>query len=748
MAIATALVTKVTGTAWVRDINGNLTPLQEGMRIPVDAEVVTASGSTVQLQADGQPPLTLGENQEVALNADLFEDVPAADAAVAAAVPPELENLIARLDAGQDPLEELDPTAATMQGGGGGGSTFVRLNAVLEATLPLALAYPRPGAEVDEDRRGGEAGTSLPPLYEGTLTLSSQPQVIEGGKIIVTATVDRAPRGSDLVITLKTGETIIIKVGQTSGSVEIGTRTDDAYLQGTDHHVFEVGSTTGGGYDRLDTTSTTSTDVVDDQDATEIVLTSDAQVVEGGKITVTATVDKAPQGSDLVITLKTGEVITIKVGQTTGSVDVPTRTDDGFLQGTDAKIFAIDKASGGNYEALDTSSTTHTDVVDDEDATKIELSSDKSVTEGDKITVTATVDKAPQKSDLVITLKTGEVIVIKKGQLTGSVETSSRVDDGYLQGTETKTFEIDKASGGNYEALDKSSTSSTNVVDDADVVTVKLKATEFTSEDDGSIVYTAILVDSKGNAVTTHNAITVTLKNGEVITIAAGTSAGDSKPVPVDRDDVYVEKDSISNQIKTISEANEGQAGAFENLVADKTPVTTEILDDSDPVFAQIHVDKSAVFEGGALVYTVSLVDANGNPVKVADGKSVTISLNWSGDAANSADVGKLPKTVTIGAGKTSADFKVTTIADKVDEYRETLTVTISGVKDNDGVAKGFEDLQISKTDASTGSTVVDKPSISGQIKVYEKGLTSTADTSETASSVLKVSAGSGLDHI
>ncbi|MEG0052274.1 MAG: hypothetical protein RR715_03325 [Comamonas sp.] len=56
MATTTVLVAQLTGQAWVRDADGNLTPLREGMRIPADAQVVTASGSTVQLQADGQPP--------------------------------------------------------------------------------------------------------------------------------------------------------------------------------------------------------------------------------------------------------------------------------------------------------------------------------------------------------------------------------------------------------------------------------------------------------------------------------------------------------------------------------------------------------------------------------------------------------------------------------------------------------------------------------------------------------------------
>ena len=82
MATTTVLVTQLTGQAWIRDADGNLTPLRTGMRIPVDAQLVTASGSTVQLQADGQPPMTVGENQNVALNKDVFEDVPAAEAAV------------------------------------------------------------------------------------------------------------------------------------------------------------------------------------------------------------------------------------------------------------------------------------------------------------------------------------------------------------------------------------------------------------------------------------------------------------------------------------------------------------------------------------------------------------------------------------------------------------------------------------------------------------------------------------------
>jgi hypothetical protein len=79
----------------------------------------------------------------VALAPEVFEDVTAAEAAVPAVADPLLDNLIAAINDGQDPLAELDPTAATLSGGGGTGSTFIRLADVVEVTSPLALVYPR-----------------------------------------------------------------------------------------------------------------------------------------------------------------------------------------------------------------------------------------------------------------------------------------------------------------------------------------------------------------------------------------------------------------------------------------------------------------------------------------------------------------------------------------------------------------------------------------------------------------------------
>src|SRR5690606_33292127 len=81
----------------------------------------------------------------------------------AAAVPltAEQQQLIVALEQGTDPLEDLDPTAAVLQGGGSGeGGSFTRVAAVIETTSPLALQYPRPGLDYPETlQQAGGTGT-------------------------------------------------------------------------------------------------------------------------------------------------------------------------------------------------------------------------------------------------------------------------------------------------------------------------------------------------------------------------------------------------------------------------------------------------------------------------------------------------------------------------------------------------------------------------------------------------------------
>ncbi|MEG0139407.1 MAG: retention module-containing protein, partial [Comamonas sp.] len=158
MAAQTVLVTKLTGQAWIRGTDGNLTVIHEGMRIPADAKIITASGSSVELQADGQPPLIVGENQDVSLTADLLQPPQPEEAAIASPANSQIDQIIAAINAGQDPFDNIDPTAAGLTGGSEGGSTFVRLASIIETVSPLDLAYPRITTPVPElPRYGGVA---------------------------------------------------------------------------------------------------------------------------------------------------------------------------------------------------------------------------------------------------------------------------------------------------------------------------------------------------------------------------------------------------------------------------------------------------------------------------------------------------------------------------------------------------------------------------------------------------------------
>src|SRR5690606_24731556 len=123
----------------------------EGMRVPVNAHIMTDEGASVTLQATGVPPVIVGQNTDMLVTEDLAAAQPQpADNAVTPPADNVADQILAALDAGQDPFAILDPTAAVLTGGGGGGDSFTRLASITETTTPLALAYPRPGVETPE----------------------------------------------------------------------------------------------------------------------------------------------------------------------------------------------------------------------------------------------------------------------------------------------------------------------------------------------------------------------------------------------------------------------------------------------------------------------------------------------------------------------------------------------------------------------------------------------------------------------
>ncbi|WP_321291274.1 retention module-containing protein, partial [Alcaligenes phenolicus] len=266
MALDTVLVTRVEGTAWIRTADGSKVAVKEGMRVPVNAEIITETGASVELEIPGSPSMTISDNRSFLVSGDIAEtDVDPVAAALANPNDPAITAVLAALEAGDDPFSQLDPTAAVLTGGGeGGGSSFTRLVSIVETTRPLALEYPRPGVPTVENVRlgGYSGGDEDSTLVTGTtvITLETPDHITEGDPYEIVARVGQPVTGQDLIISLTNGGTITIPVGSTEGRITVeNPYLDDVYRQGDRPETVGITGTTGGNYESLDTSSTTTT---------------------------------------------------------------------------------------------------------------------------------------------------------------------------------------------------------------------------------------------------------------------------------------------------------------------------------------------------------------------------------------------------------------------------------------------------------------------------------------------------------
>src|SRR5690606_30712274 len=196
-----------------------------------------------------------------------------------------------------------------------------------------------------------------------TVTLSSATAgdaIVEGGSITYTVTLGAPVSGSPLTVTLSNGDSVIIPVGDSIGTIISTVRADNVYLDGTDNLSVSIASTSGGNYEAVTTLGTVNHTVVDDSDTTTVTLSSatagDA-IVEGGSITYTVTLGAPVSGSPLTVTLSNGDSVIIPVGDSIGTIISTVRADNVYLDGTDNRSVSIASTSGGNYEAVTTLGT-------------------------------------------------------------------------------------------------------------------------------------------------------------------------------------------------------------------------------------------------------------------------------------------------------------------------------------------------------------------------------------------------------
>ncbi|WP_210556938.1 MULTISPECIES: retention module-containing protein [unclassified Pseudomonas] len=494
-----------------------------------------------------------------------------------------------------------------------------------------------------------------------TVTLTAGNSVTEGGQITYTATLTN-PAQTPVTVTLSNGSTITIEAGQTTGTVNVPTAPNDVYNNGSTVSTTITGATGGNFENLVPNTTPAVTNIVDSRDTTGLTLTATGTVVEGGQITYTATLTN-PAQTPVTVTLSNGSTITIEAGQTTGTVNVPTAPNDVYNNGGTVST-TITGATGGNFENLVPNTTPATTTVTDSiDTTNLSLSATGTVAEGGSIVYTATLTN-PAGTPVTVTLSNGSVITIEAGKTTGTVTVPAPADDVYKDAGKVEVS-ITGTTGGNFENLVPSTVPAvTEVTDTIDTSTVKLTADTSVAEG-GIVTYTATV-----GAPVTGSPVTVTLTNGQTITIEVGKTTGTVTTTAPN--DALTGNPPLTNAITNVS------GGNYENLVADKTPVSTTVTDTVDTTNLSLNAT-GTVAEGGSIVYTATLTNAAGSPV------TVTLS--------NGA-------VITIEAGKTTGTVTVPAPADDVYKDAGKVEVTINGA-----TGGNFENLVPSTVPAVTEVT-------------------------------------------
>ena len=505
----------------------------------------------------------------------------------------------------------------------------------------------------------------------------------EGTSITYTATLTN-PAQTPVTVTLSDGSTITIKAGESTGSVVVPVQANDVYNTNTTVSTTITGAT-GGNFENLATNPTPAVvQITDTPDTTTLSLTAGAATsAEGTSITYTATLTN-PAQTPVTVTLSDGSTITIKAGESTGSVVVPVQAND--VYNTNATVSTtITGATGGNFENLATNPTPAVvQITDTPDTTTLSLTAGAATSaEGTSITYTATLTN-PAQTPVTVTLSDGSTITIKAGESTGSVVVPVQANDVYNTNATVSTT-ITGATGGNFENLATNPTPAVvQITDTPDTTTLSLTAGAATSAEGTSITYTATLTNPA------QTPVTVTLSDGSTITIKAGESTG-SVVVPVQANDVYNTNTTVST---TITGAT---GGNFENLATNPTPAVVQITDTVDTTVASI-TGSTEVTEGQAATYTISL----SNPAQT----EVTINLTYSGTAADGSDYTQVVS-VKIPANASSVTFDLTTINDTLPEGVENVTVSIGAI-----TGGNFENVVVSSTNGSVTTTIIDNDAL------------------------------------
>uniref|UniRef100_UPI002B1BD0A9 immunoglobulin-like domain-containing protein n=1 Tax=Aliarcobacter butzleri TaxID=28197 RepID=UPI002B1BD0A9 len=238
------------------------------------------------------------------------------------------------------------------------------------------------------------------------------------------------------------------------------------------------------------TEPTTPTIPIDTRVEASKITLSNPTVDEGKDITITATVDNAPQ-TDLVITLNNGEKITIKAGETSGSTTFTNPNTEDVYKDSSTETYTIVGTDGGNYKDLDIADKSTVTIVDTEDVTTVTITG-SNVDEGSgNATFTIELSNKPEAGSTAtgkvqVGDKTYDVTFDADGKAT--LEVPVKANDVY-NGEPTLTAKVTEISGGNFEKVNPNAQTTITVNDTEDVTTVTITGSNV-DEGSGNATFT------------------------------------------------------------------------------------------------------------------------------------------------------------------------------------------------------------------------------------------------------------------
>ncbi|MEH6768614.1 VCBS domain-containing protein, partial [Psychrobacter sp.] len=327
--------------------------------------------------------------------------------------------------------------------------------------------------------------------------------------------------------------------------------------------------------------------------------------------------------------------------------------------------------------------------------------------------------------------------------LAGTTEASftvNTIDDLLAETDENFTVTISNPQGGGLESIvidDAAASVVTGITDGTptaeDTVYAVITGDETVIEGD-TADYSVSLQDNDGNPVVVTQAtdVTVTFNNISTqdadtdynnaqtitVTIPAGQS---SAALNVDTIDDYLADDGENYSLTITSVgANEFEAVDFSNETTNTVTTTIDSnnagdsaneggLDSNDTVYVKLTGDDSQIeADDAVLTHTLSLVDADGQPVEIPVGGSVVVNLSYLNDETTAVDFDASSKLTTVTFNASTGNQIIltnTVLNDQLKEGVENYQLAISSV---DGTNSGLESVKIDTENSVTGEVVDD----------------------------------------